>query len=644
MKTISRFLAALALVSLAALGFAEAGPIAPAPFAGLVTNSYSSNGLLLQYQPIIPFFANTETYGLGWKCQANAPGSSVSGSVMICNDIGLTISGAMGNVTGSTDMLAFDCDTTFSQVTSGPVTTAGGCQDGLYVDNTNAGITFSALRGHVVHNENNSADTVSLWDGIQIIFTNNAGTISNFRGLDLSGVQNIPGGGSITNGWSLYSSNPALTLFNAGTLAIGSPSSPVPFYLNGSQLVPNGQAYLSIANAAYGGTQGNHTTGSTTASGSCTIGTTSGTSNSIAPGATSDSSNANIPNGATVLTTPGNASVTLSLCTTGTIASGTSLKWNNPVELCPYGGQNLVINGYVQQIPTSCSFLVANGLASGSLYYVYASTQNFTVSGTAADANQGNAVQLTVNATTNLASLDQCAVSGVNGTTEANGTWQIILINSTTIDLKGSNYSHTYTSGGTINCPVTLSASATGHVTTNGIETESGNSAYSLVGMVYTVGSNPYFEDSNERRYVLSWFNPQIKKSIATVSSSPTASGTSYSELSSSFENDFLIWGPTGNLGPLNETVAWRVSGAVNNGTLGDGCLTSVGVDGTTNQTEQQEFVQPVAGYDVPLGLDGRAAGLSEGKHYITLLGATLTGGTCTWNHSFTSLSVDNTG
>jgi hypothetical protein len=40
-------------------------------------------------------------------------------------------------------------------------------------------------------------------------------------------------------------------------------------------------------------------------------------------------------------------------------------------------------------------------------------------------------------------------VSGVGGTTEANGTWPITLIDATHIELGGSVYTHTYTSGGT---------------------------------------------------------------------------------------------------------------------------------------------------------------------------------------------------
>lgn len=44
---------------------------------------------------------------------------------------------------------------------------------------------------------------------------------------------------------------------------------------------------------------------------------------------------------------------------------------------------------------------------------------------------------------------DRVTISGVNGTTEANGVWTLIRITATTFDLTGSAFSHAYTSGGT---------------------------------------------------------------------------------------------------------------------------------------------------------------------------------------------------
>lgn len=70
------------------------------------------------------------------------------------------------------------------------------------------------------------------------------------------------------------------------------------------------------------------------------------------------------------------------------------------------------------------------------------------VSGAA--SNGSGAIRLTVGSTAGLTSGSQIAVTGVNGTTEANGTWTINVIDSTHIDLVGSTFTHAYTSGGSV--------------------------------------------------------------------------------------------------------------------------------------------------------------------------------------------------
>jgi hypothetical protein len=64
-------------------------------------------------------------------------------------------------------------------------------------------------------------------------------------------------------------------------------------------------------------------------------------------------------------------------------------------------------------------------------------------------ANNGSgAIRLTVGSTTGLFTGKLVAVSNVGGTTEANGTWAITVIDGSHIDLIGSVFVHTYTSGG----------------------------------------------------------------------------------------------------------------------------------------------------------------------------------------------------
>lgn len=66
-------------------------------------------------------------------------------------------------------------------------------------------------------------------------------------------------------------------------------------------------------------------------------------------------------------------------------------------------------------------------------------------------ANNGSGlVRITVGSTTGFVTGDVHTVSSVAGTTEANGFWTITVIDSTHIDLVGSAFANTYTSGGLI--------------------------------------------------------------------------------------------------------------------------------------------------------------------------------------------------
>jgi hypothetical protein len=70
----------------------------------------------------------------------------------------------------------------------------------------------------------------------------------------------------------------------------------------------------------------------------------------------------------------------------------------------------------------------------------------FSVSG-AADNGSG-LVRITTSAVHGLASGDVVTIHDIVGTTEANGTFQATLVDTTNIDLVGSTYSNGYTSGG----------------------------------------------------------------------------------------------------------------------------------------------------------------------------------------------------
>lgn len=60
-------------------------------------------------------------------------------------------------------------------------------------------------------------------------------------------------------------------------------------------------------------------------------------------------------------------------------------------------------------------------------------------------------IRLTVASTTGMTTGDVRTVFGIVGTTEANGTWTITVIDATHIDLQGTTFANLYTSGGAVN-------------------------------------------------------------------------------------------------------------------------------------------------------------------------------------------------
>lgn len=66
-------------------------------------------------------------------------------------------------------------------------------------------------------------------------------------------------------------------------------------------------------------------------------------------------------------------------------------------------------------------------------------------------ANNGSgAIRLTISSTSTLSTNQEIVVANVGGTTEANGSWVITVVTSTTLDLVGSTFTNAYTTGGTV--------------------------------------------------------------------------------------------------------------------------------------------------------------------------------------------------
>jgi hypothetical protein len=72
-----------------------------------------------------------------------------------------------------------------------------------------------------------------------------------------------------------------------------------------------------------------------------------------------------------------------------------------------------------------------------------------TVTGTSAGGGAPPRVRLQVDQTQQVNTGDTVNVTGVGGTTEANGAWPVIVIDATNIELQGTVFAHAWTSGGT---------------------------------------------------------------------------------------------------------------------------------------------------------------------------------------------------
>jgi hypothetical protein len=186
---------------------------------------------------------------------------------------------------------------------------------------------------------------------------------------------------------------------------------------------------------------------------------------------------------------------------------------------------------------------------------------------------------------------------------------------------------------------IVLEASVTGHVTssTTGIEVKSGDSTRTLVGGACLI-SGPVFIDSASQRYVLSWFNQRVKKGLSSFTQArtlQTSSGSpAYSEINSEIRVNFLVLGPPAGSGEGNTTLQWAINGTSACNTAGVGVYTTAGFDGVSPQIEMSsgsDVVSGGTGNNIPLAVSGAIA-LTEGSHYVTLLGCVGSNGpVATW-------------
>ncbi len=125
----------------------------------------------------------------------------------------------------------------------------------------------------------------------------------------------------------------------------------------------------------------------------------------------------------------------------------TTLKVNNRLEYSIVSG-----NG----APRYSVFLVQVNLSDNSSINpvqnlrIYRKSDEKIALVSGATPGKNGTVRLTVNSTAGMESGDNCYVTDVEGTTEANGCRQMTVINGTNLELQGTTFSHAWISGGTV--------------------------------------------------------------------------------------------------------------------------------------------------------------------------------------------------
>src|SRR5262249_1037169 len=146
-------------------------------------------------------------------------------------------------------------------------------------------------------------------------------------------------------------------------------------------------------------------------------------------------------------------------------------------------------------------------------------------------------------------------------------------------------------------------------------------SHYTLVGIAY-IGSSHAVNDSITKRDVASWFNRKVKTCRNGYTADRTWTNTgSWGEPNSEIECEFVVFDDA-----HENAKTWSIAGMFSNNTGGGGTLVTAGFDGTTPEAE----VVGEKGANESLAVRGSKSGLTEDKHFVTLLAKTITGGTST--------------
>jgi hypothetical protein len=150
----------------------------------------------------------------------------------------------------------------------------------------------------------------------------------------------------------------------------------------------------------------------------------------------------------------------------------------------------------------------------------------------------------------------------------------------------------------------------------SGVEVKNGDGTRSLIGMIYTNGSSQFQDNTATTVGVISWFNRRQRQMQSALANSGTITTTYWQEVAAAMRLSFLVWSDE-NWVTATATGDAAVTGAAANYGIG------IGLDGVTGTAL-------LPGYAVPyftnsnhnaVSAAGAGVGLTEGAHFITMLG-----------------------
>ncbi|WP_244511666.1 MULTISPECIES: hypothetical protein [unclassified Rhizobium] len=176
-------------------------------------------------------------------------------------------------------------------------------------------------------------------------------------------------------------------------------------------------------------------------------------------------------------------------------------------------------------------------------------------------------------------------------------------------------YIYAYMNSGTM----TLEASGTAYATdvVTGVQIKTGDATRTLVGIARPI-TGPAWADTAKQRFVRSWYNDSGVSLFSNFTANRSTASTAFVELNSEIRCEFLIWS--------GETVAVSSSGPCTNNTSVGRNNSTLGFDGTTPEPNGNVNIFASANDTAPYSISASKTGLSEGYHYVTLLGAVAIG------------------